>query len=243
MPMFARLAAAAVALSLPGLALAAPAPAAPAQAPASAEPFSLAPLPYAYEALEPVIDAQTMRIHHGKHHQGYVNNLNAAVKANPALQGKSLEALLADVASLPPAIRNNGGGHYNHTLFWKLMAPAGQGGEPSPALAAQIRKDFGSLEAFKETFQMSQAQRFGSGWAWLIWTGDRLAVTSTPNQDNPLMGDAPVKGAPVIANDVWEHAYYLKHQNNRGAYLSGWWGVLNWNEANRLFEAATRKGK
>jgi Fe-Mn family superoxide dismutase len=235
--------AAAVALILPSAAIAAPAPpAAPVSAPA-AEAFSLAPLPYAFEALEPVIDAQTMRIHHGKHHQGYVNNLNAAVKANPALQGKSLEALLADVASLPPAIRNNGGGHYNHTLFWKLMAPAGQGGEPSPALASQIRKDFGSLEAFKEAFQAAGAQRFGSGWAWLIWTGDRLAVTSTPNQDNPLMGDAPVKGAPVIANDVWEHAYYLKHQNNRAGYLSGWWGVLNWNEANRLFEAAIRKGK
>jgi Fe-Mn family superoxide dismutase len=235
--------AAAVALILPSAAIAAPAPpAAPVSAPA-AEAFSLAPLPYAFEALEPVIDAQTMRIHHGRHHQGYVNNLNAAVKANPALQGKSLEALLADVASLSPAIRNNGGGHYNHTLFWKLMAPAGQGGEPSAALAAQIRKDFGSLEAFKETFQAAGAQRFGSGWAWLIWTGDRLAVTSTPNQDNPLMGDAPVKGAPVIANDVWEHAYYLKHQNNRGAYLSGWWSVLNWNEANRLFEAATRKAK
>jgi Fe-Mn family superoxide dismutase len=235
--------AAAVALILPSAAIAAPAPpAAPVSAPA-AEAFSLAPLPYAFEALEPVIDAQTMRIHHGRHHQGYVNNLNAAVKANPALQGKSLEALLADVASLSPAIRNNGGGHYNHTLFWKLMAPAGQGGEPSAALAAQIRKDFGSLEAFKETFQAAGAQRFGSGWAWLIWTGDRLAVTSTPNQDNPLMGDAPVKGAPVIANDVWEHAYYLKHQNNRAGYLSGWWSVLNWNEANRLFEAATRKGK
>jgi Fe-Mn family superoxide dismutase len=123
------------------------------------------------------------------------------------------------------------------------MAPQGQGGAPSQALASQIGKDFGSMEAFKETFQAAGAQRFGSGWAWLVWTGDKLVVTSTPNQDNPLMGDAPVKGAPVIANDVWEHAYYLKHQNNRGAYLSSWWTVLNWNEANRLFEAATRKGK
>jgi Fe-Mn family superoxide dismutase len=235
--------AAAVALILPSAAIAAPAPpAAPVSAPA-AEAFSLAPLPYAYEALEPVIDAQTMRIHHGRHHQGYVNNLNAAVKANPSLQGKSLEALMAEVQNHPPALRNNGGGHYNHALFWKLMAPQGQGGAPSQALAAQIGKDFGSMEAFKETFQAAGAQRFGSGWAWLVWTGDKLVVTSTPNQDNPLMGDAPVKGAPVIANDVWEHAYYLKHQNNRGAYLSGWWTVLNWNEANRLFEAATRKGK
>ena len=239
----ARLAAAALALAIPGAAMAQPAPAAPVQAPATAEAFTLAALPYAYAALEPVIDAQTMRIHHGKHHQGYVNNLNAAVKASPALQGKSLEAILAEVQNYPPAVRNNGGGHYNHTLFWKLMAPAGTGGQPSAALEAQIRKDFGSVDAFKEAFQAAGAQRFGSGWAWLVWTGDRLAVTSTPNQDNPLMGDAPVKGAPVIANDVWEHAYYLKHQNNRGAYLSGWWAVLNWNEANRLFDAATRKGK
>ena len=235
MPAIVRIAAALV-LGFAGPALAAPA-ATPAPAPA-AEAFSLAPLPYAYEALEPVIDAQTMRIHHGRHHQGYVNNLNAAVKANPALQGKSLEAILAEVQNHPPAVRNNGGGHYNHALFWNLMAPPGTGGEPSAALADRIRKDFGSMEAFKEAFQAAGAQRFGSGWAWLVWTGDKLVVTSTPNQDNPLMGDAP-----VIANDVWEHAYYLKHQNNRGAYLSGWWTVLNWNEANRLFDAATRKGK
>lgn len=244
MPTYAHSAAAALALALalPAVALAQGAPVAPAPPTAVAEAFSLAPLPYAYEALEPVIDAQTMRIHYGRHHQGYVNNLNAAVKAAPALQGKSLEALLAEVQTLSPAIRNNGGGHYNHTLFWKLMAPPGTGGQPSAALDAQIRKDFGSVDAFKEAFQAAGAQRFGSGWAWLVWTGDRLVVTSTPNQDNPLMGDAPIRGAPIIANDVWEHAYYLKHQNNRAGYLSGWWGVLNWNEANRLFEAATRKG-
>ena len=242
MPLPACLAAAVFAFSLPGLAMAAPAPAR-APSPAAAEAFSLAPLPYAYEALEPVIDAETMRIHHGKHHQAYVNNLNTAVKASPALQGKSLEAILADVQNHSTAVRNNAGGHYNHTLFWTLMAPPGAGGEPSAALADRIRKDFGSIDAFKQAFQAAGAQRFGSGWAWLIWTGDKLVVTSTPNQDNPLMGDAPVKGAPIIANDVWEHAYYLKYQNNRAGYLSGWWGVLNWNQANRLFETATRKGK
>lgn len=232
--------AAALALLVPGAVMAAATPAAPVQAQASAEPFSLAPLPYAFEALEPAIDAQTMRIHHGRHHQAYVNNLNAAVKATPALQGKSLEAIMAEVQNHPPAVRNNGGGHYNHVFFWSLMAPPGQGGEPSAALAARIQKDFGSMQAFKDAFQAAGAQRFGSGWAWLVWTGDKLIVTSTPNQDNPLMGDAPVKGVPIIANDVWEHAYYLKYQSNRGAYLTNWWSVLNWNEANRLFAAATR---
>lgn len=229
------IAAAVVALSLPGLAMAAPAPG---PAPAAAEAFSLAPLPYAYEALEPVIDAQTMRIHHGKHHQAYVNNLNAAVKANPSLQGKSLEALMGEVQNHPPALRNNGGGHYNHTLFWKLMAPQGQGGAPSQALVAQIGKDFGSMEAFKEAFQTAGAQRFGSGWAWLVWTGDKLVVTSTPNQDNPLMGDAPVKGAPVIANDVWEHAYYLRYQNRRADYVRAWWDVLDWSKIEARYAAA-----
>ena len=235
----ARLAAAALALAIPGAAFAQTAPAASAPA-APAEAFTLAPLPYAYEALEPVIDAQTMRIHHGKHHQGYVNNLNAAVKATPALQGKSLEAILAEVQNLPPAVRNNGGGHYNHTLFWKLMAPPGTGGQPSAALEAQIRKDFGSVDAFKEAFQAAGAQRFGSGWAWLVWTGDRLAVTSTPNQDNPLMGEAVagVSGTPILGVDVWEHAYYLKYQNKRADYLKAVWNVLNWDKVAALYAAA-----
>ena len=226
--------AAALAISSPGLALA-QGPAAAAQPSAA---FELAPLPYAADALEPVIDAETMNIHYGRHHKGYVDNLNRAVSETAALQGKDLEAILAEVSKHPAAVRNNAGGHYNHTLFWKLMAPQGQTGEPSEALAAQIEKDFGSMDAFKQAFQAAGAQRFGSGWAWLIWTGDKLAVTSTPNQDNPLMDDAAQKGEPIIANDVWEHAYYLKHQNNRGAYLSGWWSVLNWNEANRLFAEA-----
>ncbi|MDO8411838.1 MAG: superoxide dismutase [Phenylobacterium sp.] len=228
--------ASALALGGPAFVLAA-APTASAQ---SAAAFELAPLPYAADALEPVIDAETMNIHYGRHHQGYVTNLNKAVSETPALQGKSLEAILGEVSAHPAAVRNNAGGHYNHTLFWRLMAPQGAGGEPSDALSAQIEKDFGSLDAFKEAFQAAGAQRFGSGWAWLVWTGDKLAVASTPNQDNPLMDDAAQKGAPIIANDVWEHAYYLKHQNNRGAYLSGWWSVLNWNEANRLFAEATR---
>ncbi|PZR36166.1 superoxide dismutase [Caulobacter segnis] len=202
--------------------------------------FTLAPLPYAYEALSPVIDVETMRIHHGRHHQAYVNALNTAVAATPALQGKSLEAILAEVSRHPAVVRNNAGGHYNHTLFWTLMAAPGQGGAPSAKLLAQIDKDFGSLDAFKKAFETAGLQRFGSGWAWLIWSEGKLRVVSTPNQDNPLMDDAPVKGAPILANDVWEHAYYLQYQNNRGAYLSGWWQVVNWNKANALFDAAAR---
>lgn len=214
--------------------------AAPQAAAALAAAFELAPLPYGYDGLEPVIDAQTMQIHYGRHHQGYVNNLNSAVAGTPTLAGRALEEILAEVSKHPAAVRNNAGGHYNHTLFWTLMAPTDQVGEPSAALKAQIDKDFGSVAAFKKAFEAAGAQRFGSGWAWLVWDGEKLAVASTPNQDNPLMDDAPVKGAPIIANDVWEHAYYLKHQNNRGGYLTAWWSVLNWNEANRLFDAARK---
>lgn len=230
-----------LALSAAGPAAAQAQAQAPATTPTAASAaFALPALPYAAGALEPAIDAQTMQIHHGRHHQGYVNNLNAAVAATPALQGKSIEAILSEVSKYASAVRNNAGGHYNHSLFWRLMAPVGQGGGPSAALKAQIDKDFGSVQGFKAAFEAAGAQRFGSGWAWLIWSGGKLAVVSTPNQDNPLMDDAPVKGAPIVANDVWEHAYYLKHQNNRGAYLAGWWTVLNWTEANRLFDAARR---
>lgn len=204
------------------------------------EAFTLAPLPYATAALEPVIDQQTMEIHHDKHHAAYVKNLNRAVAADPALQGQPLEALLANVSRLPAAVRNNGGGHYNHTLFWTLMAPVGQGGEPSPALRAQIDKDFGSWDKFVTAFEEAGLKRFGSGWAWLVWGDGRLQVISTPNQDNPLMDLAEVKGAPILANDVWEHAYYLKHQNKRGDYLKGWWQVVNWERVNALFGAATQ---
>jgi superoxide dismutase, Fe-Mn family len=214
-----------------------PAPAAAAK-PAASAPFTLEDLPYAYEALEPVIDAETMRIHHDAHHKSYVDNLNKAVAANSALSGQSLEKILANVSRYDAVVRNNAGGHYNHTLFWKLMAPPGKTGTPSKALAEQINKDFKSLEEFKKAFAEAGTKRFGSGWAWLVWTGDKLQVGSTPNQDNPLMDASELKGTPVIANDVWEHAYYLKHRNKRDAYLAAWWEVLNWNEANRLFDEA-----
>lgn len=204
------------------------------------EAFTLAPLPYATDALEPVIDQKTMEIHHDKHHAAYVKNLNQAVAADPALQGQSLEALLANASRLPAAVRNNGGGHYNHSLFWTLMAPVGQGGEPSAALRARIDQDFGSWDKFVTAFEEAGLKRFGSGWAWLVWSDGRLQVISTPNQDNPLMDLAEVKGAPILANDVWEHAYYLKHQNKRGDYLKGWWQVVNWERVNALFGAATQ---
>ena len=181
-----------------------------------------------------------MEIHHDKHHAAYVKNLNQAVAADPALQGQSLEALLANASRLPVAVRNNGGGHYNHSLFWTLMAPVGQGGEPSAALRARIDQDFGSWDKFVTAFEEAGLKRFGSGWAWLVWSDGRLQVISTPNQDNPLMDLAEVKGAPILANDVWEHAYYLKHQNKRGDYLKGWWQVVNWERVNALFAAAAQ---
>ncbi len=221
-----------------GLVIIAPAGLVMAATAAPPEAFTLAPLPYATAALEPVIDQQTMEIHHDKHHAAYVKNLNLAVAADPALQGQPLEALLANVSRLPAAVRNNGGGHYNHTLFWTLMAPVGQGGEPSLALRNQIDKDFGSWDKFVTAFEEAGLKRFGSGWAWLVWGDGRLQVISTPNQDNPLMDLAEVKGAPILANDVWEHAYYLKHQNKRGDYLKGWWQVVNWERVNTLFSAA-----
>jgi len=224
------------------LALAALAPAslvlAATEAPSQA--FTLAPLPYAPDSLEPVIDKATMEIHHDKHHAAYVKNLNVAVAADQALQGQSLEALLANASKLPLAVRNNGGGHYNHTLFWTLMAPAGQGGEPSSRLKAQIDQDFGSWDNFVKAFEEAGLKRFGSGWVWLVWGDGRLQVISTPNQDNPLMDLAEVKGAPILANDVWEHAYYLKHQNKRGDYLKGWWQVVNWTRVNDLFAQAVQ---
>jgi Fe-Mn family superoxide dismutase len=208
---------------------------------AMANPFTLAPLPYASDALEPAIDKETMEIHHGKHHQAYVNNLNAQVANYPQLAGMGLEEMMAKMSTFNTAVRNNGGGHYNHDLFWKLMAPIGKGGEPSAALKAAIERDFGSMEKMKEEFQKAGATRFGSGWAWLIVTPEKkLAVTSTANQDNPLMDIMEVKGQPVLALDVWEHAYYLKYQNRRGDYLKEWWKVVNWNKANALFAAATK---
>ena len=201
--------------------------------------FTLAPLPYAYDALEPAIDQETMTFHHDKHHQAYVDNLNKAVDADASLQGKSLEEQFADISKAPKAVRNNGGGHWNHSLFWELLAPVGETGEPSAELAAAIDRDLGGLDKFKEDFNAAGAGQFGSGWAWLIVQDGKLKVTSTPNQDNPLMDVAEQKGAVVLAADVWEHAYYLKYQNRRPEYLKAFWTVVNWNRANELYAAAT----
>ncbi|WP_426050430.1 superoxide dismutase [Brevundimonas sp. SL161] len=201
--------------------------------------FTLPPLPYAYDALEPAIDKETMTFHHDKHHQAYVDNLNKAVDADASLQGKSLEDLFASISTAPKAVRNNGGGHWNHALFWELLAPAGQGGEPSAELAAAIDRDLGGLDKFKDDFNAAGAGQFGSGWAWLIVQDGKLKVTSTPNQDNPLMDVAEQKGAVVLGADVWEHAYYLKYQNRRPDYLKAFWTVVNWKKANALFAAAS----
>jgi Fe-Mn family superoxide dismutase len=233
-------------LTLGALMLAA-APSVLAQAPASAPneavkgAFTLAPLPYATDALTPVIDRETMELHHGKHHRAYVDNLNRAVAADPKLKGLTLEQLMGRVSGLPKAVRDNGGGHWNHSFFWTLMAPEGQRGAPSKALEAAIQRDFGGMDRFKTAFQQAGTSQFGSGWAWLVLTPDgKLAVTSTANQDNPLMDVAAVKGTPLLANDVWEHAYYLTYRNRRGEYLSNWWTVVNWNRVNALHADAVK---
>ena len=197
--------------------------------------FILAPLPYAYEALEPYIDTQTMQIHHDKHHQAYVDNLNKAI-AGTDNESKSLEDLVKQAGSISPAVRNNGGGHWNHTFFWESLAE-NAGGKPSGKLAEAIDAAFGSLDAFKEKFNQAGITRFGSGWAWLIVKEGKLEVSSTPNQDNPLMDIAEVKGKPVLGADVWEHAYYLKYQNKRADYLAAFWNVVNWNKVGERFEA------
>ena len=203
--------------------------------------FELPPLPYPADALEPHVDAETMNIHHGRHHRAYVDNLNAQVAHFPELAGLDLEAMQARISSFNVAVRNNGGGHYNHALFWQVMAPAGTGGAPSPALAAAVESKFGSVEALKTEMNRAATSQFGSGWAWLIVGADgELAVTATANQDNPLMDVVPVRGVPLLAVDVWEHAYYLKYQNRRAAYLDAWWNVVNWNEVSRRYAAARR---
>ncbi|NLX73848.1 MAG: superoxide dismutase [Bacteroidales bacterium] len=196
--------------------------------------FELPKLDYAYNALEPHIDAATMEIHHTKHHAAYTNNLNAALEGS-ADAGKSIESLFADISKRSMAVRNNGGGFYNHNLFWKFLSPNG-GGKPSGDLLAAIEKNFGSFDAFKDEFAKAAATRFGSGWAWLVKQADgKLVVSSTPNQDNPLMDVADVKGTPILGLDVWEHAYYLKYQNRRPDYIGAFWNVVNWNEvASRL---------
>jgi superoxide dismutase, Fe-Mn family len=198
--------------------------------------FHLPALPYAHDALEPSIDKQTMEIHHGKHHQAYVDNLNKAV-AGTENESKSLEDLLRNVGSLSPAIRNNGGGHWNHTFFWDTLAPHA-GGTPTGALAEAINSTFGSFDALKEKVSTAGATRFGSGWAWLIAKDGKLEVSSTPNQDNPLMDVAEVKGTPLLGIDVWEHAYYLKYQNRRPEYLTNIWNVINWAKVSERFAAA-----
>ncbi len=197
--------------------------------------FTLPNLDYSYDALEPHIDARTMEIHHTKHHQGYVNNLNAAVEGTD-LEGKSLEELFSNISSASVAVRNNGGGHYNHSLFWKVIGPNG-GGTPNGELLAAINDSFGSFDAFKDQFAKAAATRFGSGWAWLIKTDSKLAVTSTPNQDNPLMNIAELKGTPILGIDVWEHAYYLHYQNRRPDYINAFFNVINWAEVEKRFKA------
>jgi Fe-Mn family superoxide dismutase len=214
--------------------------------------FTLAPLPYSFDALEPVIDAATMQIHHGKHHQAYVDNANKAL-AGTALESASPEEVIRSLASLPAEkqgpVRNNAGGHVNHTLFWSIMAKPGQtggqggGGAPTGDLAAAIDKAFGSFDGFKEKFAAAGVGRFGSGWAWLCVMPDKsLAICSTPNQDNPLMGKAIAgcDGTPILGLDVWEHAYYLKYQNKRADYIGAWWGVVNWHAVASNFAKAAK---
>ncbi len=196
--------------------------------------FTLAPLPYAYEALEPHIDTETMHIHHDKHHQAYVDNLNKAI-AGTDNENKTIEDLIKHAGSISPAIRNNGGGHWNHTFFWESLQH-NNGAKPTGKLAEAIDAAFGSFDAFKEKFNTAGTTRFGSGWAWLIVQDGKLAVSSTPNQDNPLMDVAEVKGKPILGCDVWEHAYYLKYQNKRPAYLEAFWNVVNWTKVAERFE-------
>jgi Fe-Mn family superoxide dismutase len=200
-------------------------------------PFTLPNLPYAFNALEPHIDARTMEIHHGKHHNAYVTNLNNAI-ANTDADKLSIEEICKNISKYPVAVRNNGGGHYNHSLFWTIMGP-NAGGAPTGALADAINSAFGNFDEFKTKFAAAGVGRFGSGWAWLIVDANKkLQITSTPNQDNPLMDVAEVKGAPVLGCDVWEHAYYLNYQNRRPDYIAAWWNVVNWNEVARRFSAA-----
>jgi Fe-Mn family superoxide dismutase len=199
--------------------------------------FELPPLPYDYAALEPTIDEATMKLHHDKHHQAYVTNLNGAVEKHSELGNKSPEELVADLNSVPEdvrtVVRNNGGGHVNHTMFWQIMGPKA-GGEPTGDIGAQIKADFGDFESFKKQFNEATAKQFGSGWGWLIFEGGKLKIVTTPNQDNPLSQGH----YPILGNDVWEHAYYLKYNNRRPDYLAAWWNVVNWDEVNKRFTKA-----
>ncbi len=204
--------------------------------------YELAPLPYDYAALEPFIDAETMKLHHDKHHQAYINNVNGALANHPNLAAKSVDDLISDLNAIPEdirgVVRNNGGGHSNHSMFWTIMAPpkSGGGGNPTGALADQINKDFGDFETFKKTFNETTAKQFGSGWGWLVSQGGKLKVITTANQDSPLSQGI----YPILGNDVWEHAYYLKYQNKRPDYLAAWWNVVNWAEVAKRFEKAKK---
>jgi len=200
--------------------------------------FELPKLSYELGALEPHIDAKTMEIHHGKHHNAYVTNLNKALEGTD-LEGKSIEELMGSISSHSAAVRNNGGGHFNHSLFWSIMGP-NKGGEPTGDLAAAINQAFGSFDDFKTQFAQAAATRFGSGWAWLVVHDNNLVVTSTPNQDNPMMDIAEVKGTPVLGLDVWEHAYYLNYQNRRPDYISAFWNVVDWDAVSARFAEATK---
>lgn len=201
--------------------------------------FEVPPLPYAYEALEPYIDSQTMHLHHDKHHQAYVDNFNAAIQKAPELNGKSAEDILRNLSSVPEAVRtavrNNGGGHVNHSMFWAIMGP-NAGGQPTGAIADAIKSTFGDFAQFQEKFNDAGVKQFGSGWAWLVQGNGGLQIMSTPNQDNPLSQGL----YPIMGNDVWEHAYYLKYQNRRAEYLKAWWNVVNWAEVNKRYEAAKK---
>ncbi len=200
--------------------------------------FTLPNLPYAFDALAPHIDAKTMEIHHGKHHGAYINNLNKAIEGKKDLESKSIEDLIANINALPQeirgAVRNNGGGHYNHSLFWTILGPKA-GGTPAGELAEAINKEFSSFDAFKEKFANAALTRFGSGWAWLCVSAGKLSVCSTPNQDNPLMDVAECKGIPILGIDVWEHAYYLNYQNRRADYIAAFWNVVNWDAVAKRF--------
>lgn len=201
--------------------------------------FQLPSLPYNFNALEPHIDARTMEIHHGKHHAAYTNNLNAAIEGTP-LEGKSIEEILGQVSNQSPAVRNNGGGFYNHNLFWEIMSPNG-GGEPSGALADDIINRFGSFNEFKEAFTRAATTQFGSGWAWLmVDAAGALAVINTPNQDNPLMDVSALRGTPILGLDVWEHAYYLNYQNRRPDYVGAFWNVVNWDEVAKRYASVKK---
>ena len=199
--------------------------------------FSVPALPYDYAALEPHIDEATMKLHHDKHHQTYVTNLNGVIESHPELASKAPEDFLKDLAALPEAVRkpiqNNAGGHVNHTMFWEIMKPQG-GGEPFGEIGEQIKADFGDFEAFKKQFNETTAKQFGSGWGWLVWEGGKLKIVTTANQDNPLSQGL----YPILGNDVWEHAYYLKYQNKRPNYLAAWWSTVNWEAVNERFETA-----